>query len=82
MLPTAKRFVSKTRVQLRTGKSGLPDVASRSFRRRGGVWLPSRGYFFLRLFSQHDDGINFRGSQRWKKAGETSGNAQHDDSGC
>ena len=31
-----------TRVQLRTVKSGLPDVASRSFRRRGEVWLPSR----------------------------------------
>jgi hypothetical protein len=31
-----------TRIQLRTVKSGLPDVASRSFRRRGEVWLPSR----------------------------------------
>ena len=42
-------------------QSGLPDVASRSFRRRGEVWLPSRrwavalGNNATNLFEDEDD---------------------------
>jgi hypothetical protein len=37
------------RGQLRTIESGLPDVASRSFRRRGEVWLPSSRWVSSRV---------------------------------